>query len=218
MKPLKKERGFYTVRGYQMLNAENKTLTSSMEDYLEMICRTCREEGYVRVNQLAEMLNVRPSSTTKVIQKLNALGLVDYQKYGIIQPTEEGKAIGDFLLKRHEIIEEFLGILGIEETRLKDTEMIEHDVSLNTLIRSISGGCLGSVSSSSRSPTSSSRRSTIVIIPFMPPYSSSTIAKWFRLCFMLRNSTSVRTVSGTKYAGFTACLSMFSRVFSLIRK
>ncbi len=133
MKPLKKERGFYTVRGYQMLNAENKTLTSSMEDYLEMICRTCREEGYVRVNQLAEMLNVRPSSTTKVIQKLNALGLVDYQKYGIIQPTEEGKAIGDFLLKRHEIIEEFLGILRIEETRLKDTEMIEHDVSLNTL-------------------------------------------------------------------------------------
>ena len=130
---MKKEREFHTVRGYQMLNAENKLLTSSMEDYLEMIYRTCMEEEYVRTNQLAEKLNVRPSSTTKVIQKLRELGLVDYQKYGIIKLTEEGKDIGDFLLKRHEIIEEFLKNLGIEETRLKDTEMIEHDVSLNTL-------------------------------------------------------------------------------------
>lgn len=133
MKYLKKKEQFYTVRGYQMLNAENKSLTSSMEDYLEMIYRICKEEGYARVNQLAEMLNVRPPSTTKVIQKLNELGLVDYEKYGIIQLTEEGKSIGGFLLKRHEIIEEFLRILGIEETRLKDTEMIEHDVSLNAL-------------------------------------------------------------------------------------
>lgn len=130
---LKKEMEFHTVRGYQMLNAENKVLTSSMEDYLEMIYRICLGEGYVRVNQLAERLNVRPSSTTKVVLKLKELGLVGYQKYGIIQPTREGKVIGEFLLERHKIIEEFLKNLGIEDTRLKDTEMIEHDVSLSTL-------------------------------------------------------------------------------------
>ena len=127
------EREFRTVRGYQILNAESKALTSSMEDYLEMIYRTCSEEGYARVNRLAEKLNVRPSSTTKVIQKLKELGLVNYQKYGVIKLTEKGKALGSFLLKRHEVIEEFLKILGIEETRLKDTEMMEHDVSLGTL-------------------------------------------------------------------------------------
>jgi DtxR family Mn-dependent transcriptional regulator len=130
---LQNEKEFRTVRGYQILNAEDRALTSSMEDYLEMIYRTCMEEGYARVNKLAERLNVRPSSATRVIQKLNKLGLVDYRKYGVIKPTGEGKAIGDFLLKRHRIIEEFLKLLGIEETRLKDTEMIEHDVSLNTL-------------------------------------------------------------------------------------
>jgi Mn-dependent DtxR family transcriptional regulator len=104
-----------------------------MEDYLEMIYRTCGEEGYARVNRLAERLNVRPSSTTKVIKKLKDLGLVNYQKYGVIKLTEKGKALGSFLLKRHEVIEEFLKILGVEETRLKDTEMIEHDVSISTL-------------------------------------------------------------------------------------
>ena len=108
-------------------------MTASMEDYLEMIYRTCGEEGYARVNRLAERLNVRPSSTTKVIQKLKELGLVDYRKYGVIKLTEKGKALGSFLLKRHEVIEEFLKILGVEETLLKDTEMMEHDVSLNTL-------------------------------------------------------------------------------------
>ncbi|WP_341533964.1 metal-dependent transcriptional regulator [Sporosalibacterium faouarense] len=130
---MEKDKEFHTVRGYQLLNSENKLLTSSMEDYLEMIYRTCKEEGYVRVNQLANKLNVRPSSTTKIVQKLKRLKLVDYQRYGIIQLTKEGKEIGEFLLRRHRIIEEFLKKLGIEETLLKDTEMIEHDMSLKTL-------------------------------------------------------------------------------------
>ncbi|SKC65067.1 metal-dependent transcriptional regulator [Maledivibacter halophilus] len=130
---MEKDREFHTVRGYQMLNSENKLLTSSMEDYLEMIYRVCIKEGYIRINQLAHKLNVRPSSTTKVVKKLNVMGLVDYQRYGIVQLTENGKEVGRFLLKRHRIIEEFLKNLGVEKTLLKDTEMIEHDVSINTL-------------------------------------------------------------------------------------
>ncbi|WP_243136990.1 metal-dependent transcriptional regulator [Alkaliphilus serpentinus] len=130
---MKKNKEFHTVRGYQILNSENKLLTSSMEDYLEMIYRTCIKDGYIRVNQLARKLNVRPSSATKIVQKLSELELIVYQRYGIIQLTQEGKTIGEFLLKRHEIIQRFLRNLGIEETLLKDTELIEHDVSTRTL-------------------------------------------------------------------------------------
>ena len=130
---MKMNREFHTVRGYQMLNSESKVLTSSMEDYLEMIYRICLENGYARINQLADKLNVRPSSTTKVVQKLYELGFVDYHRYGIIHLMENGKSIGEFLLERHEIIEEFLGNIGVKETLLKDTELIEHDVSLSAL-------------------------------------------------------------------------------------
>lgn len=130
---MQKNKDFYTVRGYQMLNSENKLLTSSMEDYLEMIYRICLKEGYVRINQLALKLNVRPSSTTKIVQRLSELSLVDYKRYGIIKLTDKGKELGEYLLKRHEIIQEFLKNLGIEETLLRDTELIEHDVSRNTL-------------------------------------------------------------------------------------
>ncbi|MDF2879273.1 MAG: DtxR family transcriptional regulator, partial [Clostridia bacterium] len=47
--------------------------------------------------------------------------------------TDEGREVGRFLLKRHEIIETFLEKLGVQETLLKDTEMMEHDMSLNTV-------------------------------------------------------------------------------------
>ena len=130
---MKMDKEFHTVRGYQMLNSEKKVLTPSLEDYLEMICRICLNEGYTRINQLAHKLNVRPSSATKIVQKLCEMGLVNYPRYGIIQLTEDGKNIGEFLLERHEIIQEFLKNLGIEDTLLKDTELIEHDVSHSAL-------------------------------------------------------------------------------------
>ncbi|NLV76769.1 MAG: DtxR family transcriptional regulator [Tissierellia bacterium] len=116
-----------------MINAREDLLTASMEDYLEMIYRICKDDGYVRMNQLAKNLNVRTSSATKIVQKLKDLGMVYYQRYGIIQLTEEGIRVGKFLLNRHNIIEEFLKNIGTEDTRLKDTEMIEHGLSLSTL-------------------------------------------------------------------------------------
>ena len=76
---MKTDREFYTVRGYQILDSGNKILSSSLEDYLEMIYRICLDEGYARINQLADKLNVRPSSTTKIVQKLCELGFVEYK-------------------------------------------------------------------------------------------------------------------------------------------
>lgn len=41
---------FYTQKGYQM--RKQQQMTGAMEDYLEMICRQARAEGYVRINFL----------------------------------------------------------------------------------------------------------------------------------------------------------------------
>lgn len=124
---------FYTVRGYQLLKHSQDSLTSAMEDYLEMIYRNSRDEGYIRVNTLAELLNVKASSTTKMVQKLARLELLNYQKYGIIKLTDKGRQIGTFLLKRHNIIADFLKILGVRDSILPETELIEHNISVETL-------------------------------------------------------------------------------------
>jgi len=130
---MNRKNGFYTVRGYQLMNQGDNLLTSGMEDYLEMIYRNMQTEGYMRINILSRLLNVKPSSASKMVQKLASLGLVDYHKYGIIFLTEKGKKYGKFLLERHQVIERFLKNIGITENLLAETELIEHNISVNTM-------------------------------------------------------------------------------------
>ena len=126
---------FHTVRGYELLQQESKPLTSAMEDYLEMIYRNSLEAGLLRSNMLSELLNVNPSSVTKMLQKLSNLGYVDYQKYGIIFLTDKGRKIGEFLYRRHQILEKFLCLIGSNENPLVETELIEHHISPETLFQ-----------------------------------------------------------------------------------
>jgi Mn-dependent DtxR family transcriptional regulator len=128
-----KNQEFHTVRGYQLIKQTDRQLTSAMEDYLEMIYRNILKEGYMRINTLADMLNVKPSSATKMVQKLTEAGFLKYEKYGIIFLTDQGREIGEFLLKRHNIIEKFLENVGIQDNLLVETELIEHNISLSTL-------------------------------------------------------------------------------------
>ena len=58
---------FYTLNGYR--NKNKNKLTESMEDYLEMIYRY-KSKGEVRVKDISSRLNVKPSSVSKMINKL----------------------------------------------------------------------------------------------------------------------------------------------------
>ncbi len=126
---------FHTVRGYQLLKQDKKLLTAAMEDYLEMIYRNSLVEGYMRINTLSELLNVQASSATKMVQKLAKLGLVNYKRYGIILLTDSGNDIGRFLLGKHTTVETLLKNLGVKNDLLSETELIEHDISTETLLR-----------------------------------------------------------------------------------
>ncbi len=128
---MNEKRKFYTFRGYQMMQGK-KQMTPSMEDYLEMIYRIYLQEGHARTSRLAESLNVQASSVTRTVQKLTKLGLLNYEKYGLIRLTAKGKKLGNFLLRRHILIENFLRLIGVKEPYLlRDTEMIEHHLSIN---------------------------------------------------------------------------------------
>ena len=124
---------FHTVRGYQLIRQNKMLLTSAMEDYLEMIFRNTEGGGYLRINELAEKLNVKAPSATKMVQKMGQLGLIKYKKYGIIELSELGMQFGSYLLHRHETVEQFLRTIGIRENLLIETELIEHNISSNTL-------------------------------------------------------------------------------------
>ena len=134
---------FYTIKGYKIKNQE--VLSSSMEDYIEMIFRLSEKSGEVRVNDLSQALNVQPPSTTKMIKRLAKDNYVYYEKYGLIKLTEKGMNIGSKLLERHKIIFEFLELIGVKNNILEQTEIIEHAVNdevlskINELIKFLKG-------------------------------------------------------------------------------
>jgi Mn-dependent DtxR family transcriptional regulator len=122
---------FFTFREY--MKKDEALLTASMEDYLEMIYRLSRENGFTRINDLATALNVQPPSATRMVQKLADVGVVNYEKYGMILLSKKGEEMGKALLERHRVIEDFLNLLGISGDLLEETEKIEHTISTQTL-------------------------------------------------------------------------------------
>ncbi len=128
------EREFRTVRGYQLIKQSGeRDLTPSMEDYLEMIYRNCQQAPSIRVNALAEQLNVQAPSVSRTVRRLAEKGYVTYQKYGVIELTSSGERLGRYLLARHETIEQFLRNLGVTTSLLIDTELIEHYLNPDTV-------------------------------------------------------------------------------------
>ena len=115
---------FHTQKGYEM-TSEN-ALTAAMEDYLEMICRLSAPEGYTRVHLLAQHLNVKPSSASKMVDNLKALGLVRSERYGCVTPTERGRELGGYFLHRHETLNRLLCFLNGTGEELEQAERIEH--------------------------------------------------------------------------------------------
>lgn len=126
---------FYTVRGYQLLEQHKNELTPSLEDYLEMIYRSILATGYSRVSTLAEKLNVKPPSVSKMIIKLAEQGFIEYEKYGVIKLTKRGTEIGSYLLWRHNTITQFLSLMMPEnsERNFEETELVEHILSRETV-------------------------------------------------------------------------------------
>ena len=115
------------------MKKEDNSLTASMEDYLEMIYRLSLNTGFTRIHELSNALNVQPPSATKMVQKLAEFKLLKYEKYGVVILQDSGKKLGQLLLNRHNVIENFLRILDIPESNiLNETEKIEHTISKQT--------------------------------------------------------------------------------------
>lgn len=86
-----------------------RELEESQEDYLKaiyLISRTNRG-GWVSNSEIADMLNVKPSSVTNMLYKLKNLGLIDWEPRKSMRLTKKGKKIAKIILKRYEVLKDF---------------------------------------------------------------------------------------------------------------
>ncbi len=116
---------------------DTQALTESLEDYLEAIYQLQRENGTVRVKDIADFVGVKMPSVSSALAALKERGLVEHERYGQVALTPEGRDTAEFLCRRHYALTAFLrDILGIEaEQAESEACRIEHALSAETLRR-----------------------------------------------------------------------------------
>ncbi|MFO0916066.1 MAG: manganese-binding transcriptional regulator MntR [Pirellulales bacterium] len=104
------------------------------EDYVEAIAAVIADTGTCRVADLARWFGVSHVTVTKIVQRLQAEGLVETAPYRPLKLTTKGTRLAAKSRRRHEIVYQFLLALGLDErTAAVDAEGIEHHVSPATL-------------------------------------------------------------------------------------
>lgn len=111
--------------------------TPTQENYVEVIWRLIEEKGYARVAEIADYMGVNKPAVSKMVQKLSVNGLVEYERYRGLTLTSEGQVLGKQLCVRHQVLECFLELLGIQDTdQIHQTvEGIEHHMNGDALNR-----------------------------------------------------------------------------------
>jgi Mn-dependent DtxR family transcriptional regulator len=108
--------------------------STAVEDYLEQILDLINTKGYARVADIAQGLKISQASVTNMVQRLDAEGLLKYEKYRGLVLTTAGETLARNITRRHQLLTDFLRMLGVgEEVIYHDVEGMEHHISPQTL-------------------------------------------------------------------------------------
>jgi Mn-dependent DtxR family transcriptional regulator len=108
--------------------------SSAVEDYLERILDLINTKGYARVADIAHGLKISQASVTNMVQRLDSQGLLKYEKYRGLVLTTAGETLAKNIMRRHQLLTDFLRMLAIEEEVVyHDVEGMEHHISPQTL-------------------------------------------------------------------------------------
>lgn len=115
--------------GLARTTQEEQQETPRLEDYLEAIYHLVHDKGYLSTVDIAESLHVKPPTVSSMVQRLDAKGYLVHEPYRGMKLTDKGEKIAKSVIARHEIISEFLTMLGVEKkVAYQDTEGIEHHI------------------------------------------------------------------------------------------
>ena len=122
----------------ESIKAAHKTIkkesTATREDYLEIISELVDLKGYATTLDISRYMNVSPPSVTKMLQKLDEGGYLEYEKYHGINLTEKGKQTANTIRQKHGILLDFFEILGVGmDIANQDIEGIEHHLNPKTI-------------------------------------------------------------------------------------
>jgi len=122
------------------INAANQSVDRKThirrEDYLEIISELVGLKGYATTLDISRHMNVSPPSVTKMLQKLDKDGYLEYEKYHGINLTSKGNQVAEAIRQKHSTLLEIFEILGIKkDIANQDVEGMEHYLNPKTIKR-----------------------------------------------------------------------------------
>lgn len=111
-------------------------IQKSAEDYLETILRLTLRNGSVRSIDIATELGFSKPSVSTAMKRLRENGYITVQPHGLIQLTDQGRAIADKIYERHVLLTQYLTTIGVpHDIAEQDACKIEHILSEETFAR-----------------------------------------------------------------------------------
>jgi DtxR family Mn-dependent transcriptional regulator len=93
-------------------------VSENIEEYLECIWELTQDGTSARTTDIAKKMKVSPASVTEMMQRLDSLGYITYEKYKGVLLTDPGKRIGETIKRKHRLLERFLvDVLGIAKDK-----------------------------------------------------------------------------------------------------
>ena len=115
-------------------NIHIQCASEAEQDYLEVIHELIQTKGYAKVVEIAQRLNLKGPSVTRMVQKLSRDGYLKYEKYRGIVMTAQGRLMAKDMQRRHLLLKNFLMGLGVDaKTADADAEGMEHHISPKTI-------------------------------------------------------------------------------------
>ena len=110
-------------------------ISKSLEEYLKTIYVIKKQNGNVRVTDIAIKMNCTKPSVNKAVKNLKNNGLLNYQTYGTIELTKQGEDLAKKALEAYDIVYLFLkDVLNLEgEKSEKEAEKIKSVITNETI-------------------------------------------------------------------------------------
>ncbi len=110
-------------------------VSKASEEYLKNMYILKKQNGNIRVTDIANKMNCSKASVNKAIYNLKDEGMLNYESYGTIELTLEGENLAKKILETYDIVYLFFkDVLNLEEKEAsEEAERIKLAINDNTI-------------------------------------------------------------------------------------
>ena len=115
-------------------------ISKALEEYLKTMYILKKQNGNIRVTDIAEKMECTKPSVNKAINNLKEKELINYETYGTIELTEKGENLAKKILEAYDIIYVFLKeVLNLDDesakTEAEKIKSVATDKTINKLAK-----------------------------------------------------------------------------------